>query len=39
MITMAKPRNGSSDRAGSPFLGGSERMTLFLLAFPNQPGP
>jgi len=25
MITMAKPRDSSSDRAGSPSLGGSER--------------
>ena len=25
MITMAKPRDSSSDRAGSPSMGGSER--------------
>ena len=39
MITMAKPRDSSSDRASSPSLGGWEalnEMALFLLNSPNQ---
>jgi hypothetical protein len=38
MITMAKPRDRSNDKAGSPSLGGSERDdSIFLLNSPNQP--